>query len=233
MTALNWELNEDSVLILSDTLALSGETHRPMNFTSKVFPLPHLSLCIAGTGLQQIVQNFWSYTNSEIVVRDIDHLDELASKALQGLWGDLDDVALEGVTATIYTFGWSRERESFVGFAYRSTNGFTTENLAHGMALKPPPSSGEFPDIVSLPDLVKYMITQQQEDSLKPRMERVGIGGEVTLTQMFRDQSGFVAFHQCPILRFDSFHDDWEAMLANLPENEGHPLTKEILAKDP
>ncbi|MDE4099100.1 hypothetical protein, partial [Phaeobacter gallaeciensis] len=73
MTALNWELSDESVMIFSDTLMLSGETHRPLSFTTKVFPLPHLDLCIAGTGVQQLVQHFWSATNSGMAVSDIDH----------------------------------------------------------------------------------------------------------------------------------------------------------------
>jgi hypothetical protein len=233
MTALNWELNEDGVVILSDTLVLSGETHRPLSFTTKVFPLPHLSLCIAGTGLQQMVQNFWLVTNNGMVVSDIDHLDRFATETLQGLWDDLDENAPRGVTATIYTFGWSLKRECFIGFAYRSTNGFASQPLAYGLALKPAPSSGEFPKIDSLSDLANYMIAQKEDDRSMPRMERVGIGGEIILTQLFRDQSGYVSFQQIPILRFDDFEDDWKMILASLPKNAGHPIAQEILAKDP
>lgn len=238
MTALNWELAPEQVLILSDSLAFDGKDHRPYFVATKVFPLPHLGLCIAGTGAQPIAVRFWAHVNSGCVVEDIQHLDEFSPAILREMWEALlngPDYAgiSDGITCTIYIYGWSKDDQAFVGYAYRSINNFISEPLIHGIGVKPPPASGELPEINGLVDFLHLMIAQKKEDREKPRLERVGIGGDVIMTLMTRDEGGVTVILQQPIHRFEDFDDDWKLILAKLPQNEGHPYSAELLENDP
>lgn len=239
MTALNWELAPDHVLILSDSLALTGEDHRPAFMTTKVFTLPHLGLCIAGTGAQPLAERFWAHANSKCVASGVAHLDVYASDILRDLWlklhsePDYETVEARLFTSTVYVYGWSAVDKAFIGFAYRSANDFVSEPLSYGIAAKPAPNSGELPEINGFTELVELLLLQKQEDRERPRMERIGIGGEIIMTLMVRDEPGFTAIKQQPIFRFDDYDKDWELILAKLPENQDHPLSISALARDP
>ena len=239
MTALNWDLEPEYVLILSDSLAISGEDHRPCFMTTKVFSLPHVGLCIAGTGAQPLAERFWAHANSKCIFEDIAHLNNYAPTILCAIWEemlshpDYADVEADEITGTVYCYGWSEEKEVFVGFAYRSINDFVSEEMHYGTALKPPPNSGEVPEINGLTDFLSVLIEQKREDRERPRMERVGIGGDVIMTLMSRTDDGFTVIEQRPFFRFEDFDLDWDAILARLPENDGHPRAIYALARDP
>lgn len=239
MTALNWELAPEHVLILSDSLALAGEDHRPAFMTTKVFPLPHMSLCIAGTGAQPLAERFWAHANSKCVASDVAHLNEYAADILRDLWlqlhsePDYETEEARRFTSTVYIYGWSVSNKAFIGFAYRSANDFVSEPLRYGIAAKPAPNSRQVPDMNGLTDFVELLLLQKQEDRERPRMERIGIGGEIIMTLMVRDETGFTAIKQQPIFKFDDYDDDWELILARLPENQDHPFSIAALARDP
>ena len=239
MTALNWELAPEHVLILSDSLALSGDDHRPAFMTTKVFPLSHLGLCIAGTGAQPLAERFWAHANSKCVVSDVAHLNEYATDILRNLWlqlhsePDYQTEEARRFTSTVYVYGWSAVDEAFIGFAYRSANDFVSEPMSYGIAAKPAPNSGELPEMNGHKEFVELMLLQKQEDRERPRMERIGIGGEIVMTLMVREETGFTAIKQQPIFKFDNYDEDWELILAKLPENQDHPLSIAALARDP
>ena len=148
MTALNWELAPEHVIIMCDSLQLSGDDHRPLSMTTKVYPLPHLGLCIAGTGVQPVAERFWAHVNSRLICRNITHLNEFAPVILKEIWDDLlsecdgTSSALSGLTGTVYCYGWSVDKASFVGYVYRSTSNYTSESMSYGIAVKPAPSQG-------------------------------------------------------------------------------------------
>jgi hypothetical protein len=235
MTAMNWEMYESHVLLLCDTLAI-GDDRRPAFMTTKVFFWPHLGACVAGTGAQPMGQNFYGRVNARMVVRDVLHLDQYAPNVLNELWAELlaENDAPPGATSTIYTFGWSQAEARFIGFAYRSTAGFASERLGYGLAIKPAPDDETvFDDITDLESFVGLVHDQKAQDRARPRLERVGIGGEVVMTLLTRDEAGHVGAQQKIVSRFDDHEDDWQILLSKLPENAGHPLSKLLLALDP
>lgn len=235
MTAMNWEMYESHVLILCDTLAI-GEDRRPAFMTTKVFYWPHLGACVAGTGAQPMAQNLYMRVNGRMVVRDVLHLDEYAPKVLQELWADLlaENDDRPDATCTIYLFGWSEAEGRFVGFAYRSTAQFASERLGYGLAIKPAPDDEQiFDKINDLESFVRLVQIQKAEDRARPRLERIGIGGEVVMTLLTRDEAGYVGAQQKVLSRFDDHEDDWRLLLSKLPENAGHPLSAMLLAMDP
>ena len=78
MTLLNWEMTPHHVVILSDTLCLSGEDKRPRSFMTKVYPAPHMGAVITGTGISKVVTDFYVRAVAEMIVNDVVHLSEFA-----------------------------------------------------------------------------------------------------------------------------------------------------------
>lgn len=218
MTVLNWQLNPQFVAIYSDSLALDAADRRPRSMTTKVYVAAHLDACIAGTGIPLSLP-FYQRVVGSYVVADVVHLDEFASELLSELY---EEYKHTGLTSTVYTFGWSAKESRYVGFAYRSTHNFQSEPLGYGVAVKPAPNDpsllGELYDQNALIELIKI---QAEEDRARPRMERVGIGGDITLWLMNRDPAGKQSILVQHVERFASFEDDWKIALAKLPQNEG------------
>ena len=239
MTALNWKLATNQVVILCDSLMLSADDHRPLSMVTKVYSLPHIGLCIAGTGVQPLAEKLWARANSHCVARDICQLNEIAPSILQSIWGELlqepsfADLCESGLTGTVYLYGWSEDAATFVGYAYRSPSGFASEPLKYGIAIKPAPNSGKIPLIDGLDDLLGVLREQKREDRERPRRERVGIGGDVILTLMTRDEAAFTIIEQRAIFRFEDFENDWSIILAKLPNNAGSNASIIAISNDP
>ena len=195
--------------------------------TPKVYSLPHLGLCIAGTGVQPVAERFWARANSRCVARDISHLNEFAPAILKGIRDDLlqengfADVQDLGLTGTVYCYGRSEETDAFVGYAYRSTSEFVSEPMKYCFCIKPVPNSGQVPPIKGFSDLLGILKGQKLEDRERLRMERVGMGGDVILTLMTRDDAAFTVIELRAIFGFEDFEDDWNLILAKLSANAG------------
>ncbi|MDC7675140.1 hypothetical protein [Asticcacaulis machinosus] len=232
MTLINWEMSEQSLAIFSDTLVLNADDMRPRNFMTKIFVLPHLNGLITGIGLAPLISDFFISAKEHIVARDIVHLAEYAPERLRGIWSDYEAKLHPDATSTIYTFGFDKEAGRVRGFAYRSTSNFESEELGYGMALKPAPADASaFEGIADIQSFVEYCLHQQRIERERPRMERVGIGGELWLYTIAVD-GGRPIFGQQLICPFDHFEDDWEALLAQLPANQGSILSQLVLARD-
>ncbi len=233
MTLLNWELTPEDVVILSDTLALSGDQKRPRGFMTKVFPALHLNALITGTGLIDVVTQFYLRVVRSTIADDVVHLAEYAPKVLQGIWAELADQLPPDATTTIYVFGIAKDTGEFVGHAYRSTNYFEAEAMIHARAAKPAPSMAQLEAVENLADFVKLALHQQADDRVLPRMSRVGIGGDLWAYFLGKDEEGAMTMSIHRVLRMPHYEQDHELMLATLPENEGHPRSLAALALDP
>ena len=233
MTLLNWEMAPDHVVILSDTLSLSSDSKRPRNFMTKVYPAPHLGAVITGTGIGKVVTDFYVRAVTEMIVNDVVHLSELAPDTLRSIWSELDNILPAGATATIYTFGISRDDGEFTGFAYRSTSDFQAEQLKHGIGVKPAPQSGVVGEVSDLSDFVKLAFSQQEADRELPRPKRVGIGGELWMYTMLKAENGSLNLRIESLGNMAHAVEDHEVMLAQLPQNVGHPLSLIALSRDP
>lgn len=230
MTLLNWELTPTSVTLISDTLALDGFDKRPIAMKTKVMVLPHLAGLIAGTGYTALVGTFWSRVCDSMVLRDIEHLDEFATDVLTEIWASVADRLPQGTT-TIYTFGVNSDGE-VTGYAYRSANGWESEALPYAYGIKPAlelPADFEVDGVGGLLALAK---SQQEQDRARPRMERVGIGGDLWIYRLSTGENGPI-ISMIRAERMDHFENDWEIVLSKLPQNEDHPYSRMILAKDP
>ena len=231
MTLLNWEMTPEYVLLLSDTLSLSAEDKHPQSFMTKIFTAPHIGALITGTGIGEIITRFYLHVVSGMIVDDVVHLSEFAPESLRMIWEEVSDRMPDGATATIYTYGLTEE--GFVGFAYRSTADFEAEELQHGLAAKPAPELSRLAEVDGFDGFVTLAREQQANDRALPRVDRVGIGGDLWMYLMTKGEGGGLSLRVDRVERLNHYDADHNVMLARLPENEDHPDTMAILQLDP
>jgi len=183
MTALVFVLDRDSVVLGMDTLAIRADDHSPHLYASKVLPVPHLGGVVCGTGSQRMPLEWFVEIETRVVARDFDFLNEAAPVLLPEIWARLDEPS----TSTIYHFGYSAAEDCYVGFAFRSKNGFVAERLDYGIGLKPVHEDliAIAPELLEQPSvhdaIVELIRVARTLDEALPQSERVGIGGEVHL----------------------------------------------------
>jgi len=166
-------------------------------------------MIVTGTGHGGLVAEWMYFVRSEIIVRDIDHLDEYVPEVLRDI--SLKFPELGHYTATIYHFGYSNNRDRYVGYAYRSTKNWQSEELQEGLGIKPQVSVN-LENNFKLPDKFIEIIKLQRECDLKlPIEEQVGIGGDVHFVHMINGE-----FHIYRCFRFPTYENDYESMCNNL-----------------
>lgn len=207
MTAFNFLFEEDHVCIAMDTLMVLQDTKQPLNYTSKIYLLPHLDGVMCGTGLGPFVINWYLYIQSSIIAKDIVHLDTYASEALRKLADHFE--LTDECTATIYHFGWSEQHKRYVGFVYRSVRNFESETLPYGVGTKPPTEIDTFDKLPE--DFVKIIEKQKIADEAEPINKKIGIGGDVHFLVMTPGNFNLSKCH-----RFNDHEECYNKMLKNL-----------------
>lgn len=202
MTLLNWILAPEGAFVLTDTACRMDGKPGIAASSTKAHPHPRLDLLVAGTGCHPLVENWNNYVGVSAFAEDIEELDAEASQVLPDLWRLAQERGATG-TATVYHWGWSPKTQGYVGFAYRSTDGFRSDRLASGAYIKPEvfdpdafrdPTSGELIQVETLEDHIRIAEIQKQRDRksmskdpiAKSRVEDdgtvvggVGIGGHL------------------------------------------------------
>lgn len=185
MTALNFAITDDGIFLATDSLVTHED--QALMFTSKVLTLPHLDGLICWTG-SIVLFHRWALTVlREASSGSICFLDVDTPEALKSIWAGMSDDERGSGTGTIYQFGYDRDWDRFVGFAYRSSNGFKSEPLAHNIYTKPP-LAGQFPIIGFPDDFVETCRHQRIEQDKLPADKRVHIGGHVIAYMMQRNK---------------------------------------------
>ena len=209
MTAAIINLSKEQVIVAMDTLAVTGATKAPFFFTTKFYPLPHLHGVMLATGLGDFATQ-WFVKLERFLVRDIHHLDEFVTPALQALGQDFGINAAQ--TVTIYHVGYSELEEAYVGFAYRSQDDFRSERLGYGLITKPGIKDAE---IESYPaGFIDLMEQQREADNALPLEQRACIGGEIQCLILQSKQMTIETTH-----RFDDYESLYELMCNALPAN--------------
>lgn len=209
MTALIYALQPDQVCLAMDTLTVSAEDRTPLRFQTKFLVLPHLNMVIAGTGLADLVTQWFLFVNGSMVVRDIDHVDLFASGALRKAEAECPGTDLS--TTTLYHFGYSQEQKCYVGYAYRSANNWASERIPYALGVKPPVPVPNTDDIQFPQFLIELMAEQRRADQLLPLAQQVGIGGDVSFVVMSN-----LSVTVAPVHRFDSYEIEFNQMVAKL-----------------
>jgi hypothetical protein len=212
MSALNFNLTEEIVSIATDTLALSGESHKPHHFQSKFFIVPHLSGVICGTGVGEFIANWAHEIQVSMLVKSISHLDEFAPERLRILFHEMD--LPHEVTSSVIHIGYDYEMGKFRGFAYQSINNFDSSELKYGFYIRPNVQNFQQTDDL-FDDFKRIIAIQREEDIAKPIDQRIGIGGEVLILTM-----GPERFILDRSYKFEDYDKLYEQMCDELPPNK-------------
>lgn len=234
MTALNVMLSPEQVVVCADTLATLPDTGLPFSFMSKVYVLPHLDLLMAGTGSGPVAKRWFDSLNGELLARDVVDIDQYAPDALRRCAPETLGQLYGGMTATIYHFGWAQQRRAFVGFVYRSVNGYASEPLpSNGSFNKPELDGAEAWMDCTVDGIVRDVVEQQLQDRRRERGERVGIGGSACIHIYNAPEQGQEAHPVLTILRrpLPLGESDYELMLDGMSDPEGLLSTSAMLAK--
>jgi hypothetical protein len=177
MTALVFALQPDQICIAMDTLVVGADDKKPMSFQRKFLSLANNNLLIAGTGLANLINGWFTYVSSLPDLSDIDDLNLISPCVLK------ESVRAAGglgeITTTLYHFGYSKSEGKYVGYAYRSTTNFQSERLQYALGLKPQVRVELLENIEFPSFLINIILEQQRQDQLLTIDQQVGIGGEI------------------------------------------------------
>jgi len=207
MTALNFVIQPDQIVLATDTLSLAAADGEPLSFVTKFLVLPHLRTVATGTGNGPFLAEWYSYVRASVLAQDVDHLNQYSPSALRRIAAGHD---LAAISATVYHFGYSRGRDRFLAYAYRSTSDFSSEEILEGFGVEPQVAFSEL-DLSAPEVFVQLMERQRADDQALPKGKRIGIGGEIQCVHMQRDGISISTIH-----RFASYDDDYGAACARL-----------------
>lgn len=206
MSSLIFYLHKDMAIVVTDTLAVDEEGS-PFIFTNKASYIPTLKTIIAGTGIGRFSSEWASFVSNEMVLLDVEHLNIHTQQNLARLWSEfkLRFELQDDLTTTIYQFGYSSEDQRIKGFAYRSSNGFSPDELDYGTFAKPAC------DIIvgNLDEAFPQMMRQQRamQEAL-PSESRVYIGGEMHAMVLTANEC-----RQMKIGEFDDYRHQLDQLL--------------------
>lgn len=185
MTALNGWYDERVVCLTMDAKSTSFDGS-PNLFHSKILPLPHLNAVICGTGILQVVLDWYLLIQTQVLAGGVRDLDNIAIAALPKILERYRrDIPKGQDLTTIYHFGFDAIDNRMRAFVYRSTNNFRSETLDEGVIVKPGKEallrmwadrfvvSGD--TIGALVDVMEEQRRMVAEGAIEP----VAIGGEV------------------------------------------------------
>ena len=216
MSSLIFYTEQEQAVIATDTLAVSPGG-RPFTFTTKAFHVPHLRMLIAGTGCGGFLDRWLCYLNSRMIVPGIDALAVHAPAALKRLWDSYctEYKIPEGRTTTVYHFGFSEASDTIKSYAFRSENGFVSEERPYGIGVKP---ECTVPENYNLPDAFRPMMDEQRSiQRQRPAEDRIYIGGEIIVHHLVK-----AGCSTCSMGPFEDFVDDMKAIYSRFGPGGSH-----------
>jgi hypothetical protein len=191
MSSLIYKIEKMQVFIATDSLAtLNG---RATGFATKAFPLPHLRMVLAGTGLAGFLDH-WLVAVNASPVRGIDALNEHAQAGLLNLLRTYTkQFPSMNETTSVYHFGFSEETGVIQSFAYKSEELFEPRRIAYGLYVKPNVPEDAIPtDTLHPSDIPRIMAAQRAIQAKLPKEARVSIGGEMQMHHL--EQAGYKTY---------------------------------------
>jgi hypothetical protein len=209
MSSLIFLVEKTQVLIATDTLAtLNG---RARQFATKAFPLPHLRMVIAGTGLAGFLDH-WLVAVNASPVRGIDALNENAQAGLLNVLRTFNkQFPSMNDSTTVYHFGFSEETGVIHSFAYKSEELFEPRPIEYGLYVKPNVPEDAIPKDTLYPsDIPRIMAAQRAIQEKVPKETRVYIGGEMHMHHL--EQVGYKAYR---VGQFEDFAETRRAIFSD------------------
>lgn len=215
MTAFNFCLKKDILVISMDTLASDSITKQPLKFVDKIHPLFNSNCVVCGTGSLDGIEKWLNYIKRFNIIEDIEQLTPISNE-----W--IPRIMHRYTKTTIYQFGYSTKTNGIIGYAYRSDNNYKCEKLKYNISIKPQEGICKKGQSISEDDLkqflskddkeffFKIMQKQKQYDDNINAKEKVGIGG---ICQIFYlNKNGFI------LENYKKF-DDYEKTKNEIIEN--------------
>lgn len=220
MTAINWWLQPEGVVIVSDSLmgcvppGVPRTEVVPAAFVQKVFPVPHLDAVISGRGDSDIIVAWVNRAATRVLARDFDVLCDLAPDLIRKTvqeCNDGRDFDFDGTTS-IFMWGWSARAGRFVGFSYRSPKNYVPEPMGYGVVFAPMFDAER-------PDIKEAMGGEQTPIALVKAMQQqhlehpADVGGDVMIMTMTKPSDEEIEYSARRLFRFENYEDDYEAAL--------------------
>jgi len=214
MSLLMFLHDPDGIVVVTDTLATSPDG-TPSFLKTKAFPIPHLQMVVAMTGLANLGEKLIDRLYTSMLARDID----MAAQHTPGILAALtDDLAAQFGpfvgTSTIYYFGYSRQHGQYVRYVFRSADSFRPEFYTEaGFGVKPHPN-GPFEPPATFPEMVALAERIRAEQATVPLDSRIHIGGQLILTVLRDQQITTLQIHEFADVerqwhQMHDFHDAW------------------------
>jgi hypothetical protein len=145
-----------------------------------------------------------------MLVKDMVHLNEFTPPALREMWQCVS-YTNQG-TVTVYHFGYCEVLKSYKAFAYRSERDFVSEELPHGIGIKPA-YKFDIPQNMQLPDVfIDWVKEQRMREDAKSANDKVGIGGDIYFLHL---TPGQINVSRC--YRFPDYESMYTEMCKKLP----------------
>jgi hypothetical protein len=206
MSAVNYLVRPDWVVIASDTLSIDFTTRKVRAFVSKCFPLPHLDAALMVTGDARFALDAFTAIQFEVYASSAPDLASVLRPLLAKLWRRRE--APLG-TATAYLFGFDPVAGRFFGWVFRSTSDFALERYDTHSRMKPEIPLEDLPTFKGVEDFATVVAVQKQLDESAPAEDRIGIGGDVILTELTPRAISIRRIH-----RFPDFAETWARIVA-------------------
>lgn len=209
MSSLIYKVEKTQVFIATDTLtSLNG---RAIRFATKAFPLPHLRMVIAGTGLPGFLDH-WLVAVNASPVRGIDALNEHAQAGLLNVLRTFkNQFPSTNETSSVYHFGFSEDSGVVQSFAYKSEELFEPRQIAYGLYVKPYVPEDTIPkDTLHPSEIPRIMAAQRAFQAKLPKEARVSIGGEIHMHHL--DQAGYKTYR---LGQFEDYAQTRRAILSD------------------
>jgi hypothetical protein len=217
MSVLIYLLHDDCVVLVADSLA-SEKGLGPLKFANKIFPIGYMNTVITGTGLMDLVIDWYSFIQKHVVAKDLLCLNKITPKKLQELYQSYNNH--HDSTATIYQFGYCVDKKKHIGFAYRSSNGFESEELIPSIGIKPSDGIDITKDIPEPEEnfkdyAIRMAIEQKARDDAKNVNEQLGIGGKLFSCILKENE-----IRMAEIYEFPDKNSQYNLMLRKLEERK-------------
>lgn len=207
MSLLMYEVRDDHVLILSDTLVTEADRVTPVCYQSKVWLMPERNMAMALTGTAEIGLGLFSLVEQEQAFRDIEEVNEVAPLMLRHIRDELEKLRPDNDITTVYLFGFPAGSDRPASYTYTSRDGadFAPKPGVAGNFAYRPGAQRFTPDYpVSAEDLVELAckIRDEQDQLRSEGLPFVRIGGELHATRIENGQILTSVWH-----RFDDYDE--------------------------
>lgn len=216
MTAVNWSLSADGVVVLTDSLLVTSEG-KAAGFVQKVHSLAHLDALVSGRGDGALICDWVTMASQRLLARDFDMLSELAPALIRKIHAGLpvDVTAAWPGTTTIFMWGWSNTAQRFTGYRYKSKDNFERTPLEPiGIAPGFEDDCEPIKATLRSDQVARGLFDALRQQHLEARRkEEKAVGGDAMMTTLTRAAAGPVVAECLRLFRFPDYDEDYAEAL--------------------